>query len=1020
MIQALQNQLCIFRCHFLQLSALLALLVLCAGGPIAHAQTLITGTINTYAPVTAITANLGGSDCNSSRMTIGATRGAPAPFAIGDLVLVIQAQGSLPRFTNNASFGSVSTLASANNPLSNAGNYEFNRIASVTGSDIVFTKPLSNIYDVAGRVQLVRVPEYTTGAAATGAITGAAWDGSSGGVIAMVVTGTLTLNVGTGINANGIGFRGGADFNANPAPACITANTFFYNNTVLTGANKGEGIVITNNNYRRGRGAYGNGGGGGNSLYGGGGGGSNGGAGGNGGGSYVTGCTGNPGNRPGIGGYALGSYVSNSRIFMGGGGGAGHRNGGTATPGGNGGGIVIVQADILVGNGNIISANGTAGSAGTNTTSGGGGGGAGGSILMNVNTYIGNLTLRANGGNGGNTAVTGNTNQCPGPGGGGSGGVIRTNAATPITVLRQVNAGAAGARGTIGGNCNKNPATAGTTGLNNNTLTISTNTSCTPTIVNIGTLCSGALGLNSFTNGDFGTTPGIPGSVPGPGEQLTTSAQWTNPTPITVLSTSTTAPGYTYENNPAVGPPDGSYLVGTGVRNPYGLIGGFPAWITLNGDNSSNGHMMVVNASFPPSSFYASPVTGLCEGTKFEFRADVINLYNPGIASESNPTGGAETWFPTCNPVAEPGCRQMVSASTRGCPFGGNCVRYSISPEIEFLINGAVVASSGPVPNDGAWHTYGITFETAPAVTSINLQLRNKAPGGIGNDLALDNISFRPCGPTVTLSSSATCPPTTITPTLGPDYSAPVFQWQRSPNGTDPYADIIGATSPTHTVTNPAEGGDAFRVLVAGSLANLTNPQCRVISSAVPLLCPLPVELLAFTATPADNKVYLNWQTASEINNERFIVERSADAAVFTPIGQVYGSGTTHTPQSYQLIDNQPMSGVNYYRLRQVDYDGRVQLSNIVEVQFIPAQRQGLALYPNPTTGALFVTAQHLKLNSLVDVFDMQGRRVHTAVVPGSTSSVQHLLDLSHLPKGIYTVRIWAGTETLTEKVVLE
>ncbi len=70
-----------------------------------------------------------------------------------------------------------------------------------------------------------------------------------------------------------------------------------------------------------------------------------------------------------------------------------------------------------------------------------------------------------------------------------------------------------------------------------------------------------------------------------------------------------------------------------------------------------------------------------------------------------------------------------------------------IKPNVSFLLDGQEIHSSGDVPEDEEWHTYGFTFTTDPGQFSLTLSLQNNAPGGNGNDLAIDNISFHPCGP---------------------------------------------------------------------------------------------------------------------------------------------------------------------------------------------------------------------------------------------------------------------------------
>jgi hypothetical protein len=163
-------------------------------------------------------------------------------------------------------------------------------------------------------------------------------------------------------------------------------------------------------------------------------------AGGNGGGnSSSVGCK---TSIQGLGGKALSSH-GGSKIFFGGGGGAGHSNFNFPNPkgGGNGGGIVFLQANNLVGNSKKVAANGRVG--GASLGDGASGSGAGGTIIMDINSYSGAVTIEANGAQGGTANDGGNVGRCYGAGGGGSGGVIYfTGATPPVTVT--ANPGAAG------------------------------------------------------------------------------------------------------------------------------------------------------------------------------------------------------------------------------------------------------------------------------------------------------------------------------------------------------------------------------------------------------------------------------------------------------------------------------------------------------------------------------------------------------------------------------------------------
>lgn len=382
------------------------------------AQTSISGVVNTYYKVTGV---------NTTQNTV--TLSSVSGLATNDKVMIIQMKGaSTGTNTNNSSFGTITAL-------NGAGDYEINTVCSITGSNVYLVNTLSHSYSLTDKVQLVRIPTYTS-AIVTDSLKAAAWDSTAGtgGVLAINVTNNLTLNA--PISASGKGFAGGKFIMGNSA--CIdnastlkvndpTGQSFVFpvGNTQL-GDYKGEGITDVSLSQRGGQAAIANGGGGGNNHNTGGGGGANAGAGGMGGNNSTTnGCK---SDYPGLGGNSISS--TSTKLFFGGGGGAGHGNNTIQSGGGAGGGIVYLQAGSLTSNGYTISANGVDGS---NTIGdGASGGGAGGTVIMKVTTYTGNISITANGGNGGNVDNEGFTDRCFGQGGGGGGGkVYFTNATTP-------------------------------------------------------------------------------------------------------------------------------------------------------------------------------------------------------------------------------------------------------------------------------------------------------------------------------------------------------------------------------------------------------------------------------------------------------------------------------------------------------------------------------------------------------------------------------------------------------------
>lgn len=174
----------------------------------------------------------------------------------------------------------------------------------------------------------------------------------------------------------------------------------------------------------------------------------------------------------------------------------------------------------------------------------------------------------------------------------------------------------------------------------------------------------------------------------------------------------------------------------------------------------------------------------------------------------------------------------------------------------------------------------------------------------------------------------------------------------------------------------------------------------------------LPVELLSFTAKPVVNTILLNWETATELNNEKFVIEHSTDGRTFFAIGEQRGVGTTHEQQSYTFSDNKPVRGVNYYRLKQMDFDGQFEYSPVEKVVF--SGKGKVALFPTSTRGLLNITTDEDR-PSTVMVYALNGARL---LEKSFDSSHNMEMNLSQLANGIYIVAIQMNGETYQERVV--
>lgn len=273
-----------------------------------------------------------------------------------------------------------------------------------------------------------------------------------------------------------------------------------------------------------------------------------------------------------------------------------------------------------------------------------------------------------------------------------------------------------------------------------------------------------------------------------------------NGTHGTALGSSITS--YTYSS--ASFPNDGSYTIESttaGAGNVW--------WSTT--DHTGGGYMMVVNASTSVTDyFYKNTVTGLCANTTYEFAAWIMNL----LRTQDNST-----------------------------------------PDITFTIektDGTILEtySTGNIPLAGSalWKQYGFFFQTPMGVDTVVIRMRNNKVGAMpGNDLALDDITFRPCGPTVTselASSSSTsiqvCEGQATNYTLSGQivtsgvYANAAYQWQLSTDSGTTWSDIAGATNTTYTATPQTAGIYMYRLSTAESV-NIGSAACRVASNVITL-----------------------------------------------------------------------------------------------------------------------------------------------------------------------------------------
>ncbi len=258
------------------------------------------------------------------------------------------------------------------------------------------------------------------------------------------------------------------------------------------------------------------------------------------------------------------------------------------------------------------------------------------------------------------------------------------------------------------------------------------------------------------------------------------------------------APPGAYTYSASTCPDDGFYTITSATSGCFGN-----SWHSVLNDHTGGGNFMLVNASYTPGDFFVATVTDLCPNTTYEFAAWIMNVMIPN----------------------------------------------GISPNVTFRIekpDGTVLGqyNTGDIPSSGqpSWQQYGLFFTTPPNNAEIILRMTNNAPGGIGNDLALDDITFRPCGGEVTATVAGNtdtihiCEGDTdifsFSGAASSVYLQPAYQWQVSLDEGITWSDMPGADQPGY-LRQPSGTGQYWYRLTVSEEASAGITACRIASNII-------------------------------------------------------------------------------------------------------------------------------------------------------------------------------------------
>lgn len=224
------------------------------------------------------------------------------------------------------------------------------------------------------------------------------------------------------------------------------------------------------------------------------------------------------------------------------------------------------------------------------------------------------------------------------------------------------------------------------------------------------------------------------------------------------------------------------------------------------------------------------------------------------------------------------------------------------------------------------------------------------------------------------------------------NYTNPLSGWtvmKRTPSGTGPWVlngTCVLTSTAIATVRNGMQGFSDFAVAQSAS--------------------PLPIELLSFDANAQGTHVMTMWETSSETNNDYFIIERSTDYKYFERAGVVDGSGTTTEHHSYIFIDESPGTGVIYYRLKQVDFDGAFSYSDVIAVK-LNMGAGVINVYPNPAQSLINFEFESTFNSSIkLQVVDLLGKIVIDHDKRVDKGIINSSIDISNIPAGVYFLKI--------------
>ena len=529
-----------------------------------------------------------------------------------------------------------------------------------------------------------------------------------------------------------------------------------------------------------------------------------------------------------------------------------------------------------------------------------------------------------------------------------------------------------------------------------------------------------------FTTGSPGDYYyGITNNTSGAGTNFSTITTWPKPDVITIPSHRVfdvwdITGDHTGASNTAKGNPPCDTTKPVSATNPCG-------------------YMLVINSAYKTDTAFTYPVINLCPSTYYEISAWFKNVCSK-CSCDSNGVSARNAGYLPFAPGDSSGVQPNLAFDIDG-------IDYYTSGNLAYAGN---LASPGGTDSTNQWVQRGFTYLTGPSQTSLTLTIRNNAPGGGGNDWAIDDIALKTCSPDVIVTPGPNpfvCDSNTVDigATISSYFNNYVYyMWEKSTNNGATWTSTGisgGPTSPTwngsawtYDVTYPqfvgyaVDSGSQYRVVIASTPTNLSNSSCRFSNGSTitltvdPCGSLLDVDILSFKGKNENNTATLYLTTSKEEEPVKYEIQKSKDGSRFVTIGEITGfkapSAETnqYTYTDAELLDNT----LSWYRIKAIKtQDNKFKYSKVIQ---LIGDKAGLQIETliNP-----FKSEVKFDLISgddglvQVQIFDQYRHKLKSAsynLVKGKNKIT--ISGTDNLPSGFYILKVVSGTNIINRKII--